>query len=854
MRIPLLGLAMICCLFFSCQKEAREIISSSTNDVISQENTRLEAKITKQTTTCWLNGYVFNEQKQPVSGAQVDCGGKTTITDSKGFFYFKEKLTVNKDYALIKVSKTGFLNGFRTFTPNNQKLTYLTEKIVLQAAGTPKIVASTGGTVTIDNIKLTFPANAVVKPGGIAYTGDIRVVARYINPADAAFPYLVPGILSGLNSAGEIKSLQSLGMANVELQDATGAKLEIASGKTVQMELPAPAGSPATIPLWHFNEKFGIWIQQGTANKVNNVYVAEANHFSIWNLDIEFNSFVLTMRFLNVGQVPVSNLRVDVYRANQSFVKGFYTDNAGEASLINCSSNETLTMKVAYPCDTIVYAIAPVTQSRTDVVIINSPAVQSYQFTGSLFTCNNQPLLNQPFQLYLTSPTGFVVLNGITDAQGHINTGTALPNCVGNALNAQTVSYISNRFYYSSTTQVQPGPNNYNATLCDSTGNGGFNDSDIVNIPDPSLRQKVRDVINKQTGNIYYADVKNIKTMRTYSVPLIQTIMGLQYFTSLDTLEITSINGITHSFTDLNPLANLPIRYLDLSRGSLTDISPLQHITTLTDLYLSENHITDISPIQPLHNLKTLWVSVNPIHQVNALQGLTQLTDLGVNTCQLSDISPLQGLTGLQYLNVGFNPQITTISPVQNMTGMLIFNIRGCQVTDISPIQNFASVSTLYLDSNRISNIAPLQNLTQLRYLDLSDNQITNLVSLNNCTLLGTIDLSDNQISSVAPLQGHPGIRSLNLRNNLITDISPLQNNTVLLALALDNNAISNVAPLSGLNLLQQLYLYNNNLTSITPLITSNPNLHSFYITQGNSIPGAQITSFQGTHPSCQVF
>ncbi|MEI9809360.1 MAG: hypothetical protein WDO16_16645 [Bacteroidota bacterium] len=68
-------------------------------------------------------------------------------------------------------------------------------------------------------------------------------------------------------------------MASVELYDEAGNKLQVAPGKTVSMEMPAPAGSNNEIPLWHFNETYGLWIQAGIATKNGNVFVAEVNHF-----------------------------------------------------------------------------------------------------------------------------------------------------------------------------------------------------------------------------------------------------------------------------------------------------------------------------------------------------------------------------------------------------------------------------------------------------------------------------------------------------------------------------------------------------------------------------------------------
>ena len=209
-------------LFFSCQKEV-DVKLDEPNEVVAQENQRLSAAITKQTTTTWLNGQILDEQNQPIPGASVSCAGKTATTDNKGFFYFTTTIIVNKDYALITVSKPGFLTGFRTFTPNREKLVYHSVKMVLQARPAAKVISNTtGGTFVADNIKLTFPANSVLRSNGSSYSGNINVTVRYIDPQSGNFLLMAPGMLAGLNTAGEIMALQSLGMANVEIRDDAG--------------------------------------------------------------------------------------------------------------------------------------------------------------------------------------------------------------------------------------------------------------------------------------------------------------------------------------------------------------------------------------------------------------------------------------------------------------------------------------------------------------------------------------------------------------------------------------------------------------------------------------------------------
>ncbi|RYZ95782.1 MAG: carboxypeptidase regulatory-like domain-containing protein, partial [Sphingobacteriaceae bacterium] len=455
--------------FFSCQKSLHWT-DGTPNNVISKENARLEKVVTNQTKETWLNGQVVNEQNQPVTGASVSCGNKTVITDNKGFYRFKEALRVNKDYALIKIEKPGFMTGYRTFTPNKTELAYKYEKVMLQATPAAKVVPGTGGTVTADNIKFTFTAESVVTKDGTPYIGNVNITARYIDPNAANFGFMMPGMLAGLNNNDQINAMQSFGMANVELKDDAGEKLEIAAGKTVKIEMPASATAPNSIPLWHFNEDYGIWVQQGVATKQGSVFVAEVNHFSIWNIDLEFNDFELNLKFQTNDTTPLANQLVSVYRANDEYVSTFYTDNAGEATLINCPSNEGLKVQLIFTCDTVLYSLAPLTQTRNDTIRVTGPSYKTYQLEGVVNECSNVPFAKHAFEMMLTGSNGsFIVLNGITNDTGGYNISTVLPICEASTFDVQTIAEVSGQYFYTAVTPIAEGVNDYNPVLCNST-------------------------------------------------------------------------------------------------------------------------------------------------------------------------------------------------------------------------------------------------------------------------------------------------------------------------------------------------------------------------------------------------
>jgi hypothetical protein len=119
------------------------------------------------------------------------------------------------------------------------------------------------------------------------------------------------------------------------------------------LKLPAPANGPATIPLWHFNEK--IWLVDTSGEqlpKTGDSYTAEVNHFSTWNLDLEFTNFKLDLQFKDQLGNALTGLHVQAYMDGLNKIKSFYTDNEGKATLINCPSSKPLIIKTLFQCDT----------------------------------------------------------------------------------------------------------------------------------------------------------------------------------------------------------------------------------------------------------------------------------------------------------------------------------------------------------------------------------------------------------------------------------------------------------------------------------------------------------------------
>ncbi|MEN9569179.1 MAG: hypothetical protein RL172_410 [Bacteroidota bacterium] len=312
-------------LFLSCQKE----LSSEGIDL----GITAPDLSTKINTT--VQGFVIDENDQPVQGAAVQAGSLSAVTDKYGYFRISNASLV-QNAAVLAVLKPGYFKAVKTFIASTNHQTLLRIKLLAKnTAGT--VSATAGGSCTLGNgLMISLPANGVVNAStNSAYTGTVSIAAQWLNPQATDINQIMPGDLRGLNTAGQLKLLQTYGMAAVELTGAAGEKLQVANGKKATIHFPLPAAlqasAPASIPLWYFDEVSGLWKEEGSASKNGSTYVAEVSHFSYWNCDMPLQESVqFTATIVNSAGQPVIGASVGFKYANGMYTGAHgYTDSSG---------------------------------------------------------------------------------------------------------------------------------------------------------------------------------------------------------------------------------------------------------------------------------------------------------------------------------------------------------------------------------------------------------------------------------------------------------------------------------------------------------------------------------------------
>lgn len=380
-------LLMVLVVFQACKKDTDIFVPDPHNPTVD-----LGTKVTHD-----VFGVIKDDAGQPVKDAKVSGGGKTTYTDANGVFLLRGASLYTRR-AYVQVEKQGYFEGSRAFLIGKEKRSYVEIELLKKNLSGSFATASGGQVESQDGVRISFGAGALVDQNGASYEGTVRVYARHINPAAEALYRQMPGNLWGINTQGNEIVMQTYGMAAVTLEGTGGQKLNLASGQEASVFFPLSAAlrshAPAEIPLWHFDQKEGIWKEEGSAQLTGQGYEGKVKHFSFWNVDAPFPLIDWTARFINQDGVPLANYFVVLERQGQTGVaySGTGTDGVVQGKI---PANEVLTLKITDRCGSVLYTtqIGPFA-SDTDSgdFTVNTAPSGEIQVSGRLVGCGGSPL------------------------------------------------------------------------------------------------------------------------------------------------------------------------------------------------------------------------------------------------------------------------------------------------------------------------------------------------------------------------------------------------------------------------------------------------------------------------------
>jgi len=340
-----------------------------------------------------ISGTVVDEKSEPLAGVVIHIRGEQIITDDNGYFNL---LNIELDAygTIVEADLENYWSLTKVIVPS--KVQKSQTRIMLLPKNDLRIMqADDGGMVNFNEaIKIDFPPNAFTTLDGETYSGEVNISAKYLDPHNENFATMSPGDFRAFNSESELQTLLSLGMAGVELAGSNNEKLELTSGVVAKLFIKVPDDTAVEeVPLWHFDEASGYWIEEGMAQREGDFYVGEVGHFSWWNYDMPFPAVKLSGVVIDGSGSGISGLTVSITIAEQTWNLGEeYTGNRG----FFCGwipAGPDLIIQIHNTCGNVIYEEAiGVFDEDTNLDPITVALENSIELCGALKTCDDELL------------------------------------------------------------------------------------------------------------------------------------------------------------------------------------------------------------------------------------------------------------------------------------------------------------------------------------------------------------------------------------------------------------------------------------------------------------------------------
>ncbi|GFR81462.1 leucine-rich repeat-containing protein 23 [Elysia marginata] len=214
-------------------------------------------------------------------------------------------------------------------------------------------------------------------------------------------------------------------------------------------------------------------------------------------------------------------------------------------------------------------------------------------------------------------------------------------------------------------------------------------------------------------------------------------------------------------------LAHAYVR-LDIHEREITDIEILQSFIHLRYVDVSKNALRDISPLSALTHMLTLKADENLLTTAK----LDEMPFLQVASFSHNRITTTEGINHplLEHLNLNNNriKEVTGLDATK-LTRLHTLELRGNKLESTDGIY-LPCIKNLFLAANVIRRIEGMSRLTGLTTLHLRDNQLESLEGFSDSQkLLQYINLRNNLVTSVkepAKMKVLPMLRALVLSGN----------------------------------------------------------------------------------------
>lgn len=413
-KLNIIGFLLLI-LISSCRKDINDVTENETTDPpIILTYTPSVNNITGD-----LIGQVVDENNQPMSDVKIKMNGENYFTNVFGHFIIKDVTMNSLGQHVEAFQNATHFPGSRRFFPQEGETSRIKIQMIKKEFNN-EFSALEGATVLIEGgANVEFEPNSIKDANGNIYEGTVMVASHWLDPLAKETLDKMPGNLQGVNILSEEVALQTFGMIAVELESPNGERLNIVDGNSATITMPVSdellSIAPDEIPLWSFNDEYGLWQEESFATLLNNTYVGKVEHFSFWNCDYPFPIVQVDGTFTDTDGNPLGGYLVEVELGNGSVGTG-YTYNTGTIYGM-FPANEILTFNLYDNCGDLIFSQdfgSFTTTTSIGTIAVSNPSANNTTIKGTLRDCDNNLVMNG---LVIATMNGYSTYHYITGGE-----------------------------------------------------------------------------------------------------------------------------------------------------------------------------------------------------------------------------------------------------------------------------------------------------------------------------------------------------------------------------------------------------------------------------------------------------
>lgn len=336
-----------------------------------------------------------------------------------------------------------------------------------------------------------------------------------------------------------------------------------------------------------------------------------------------------------------------------------------------------------------------------------------------------------------------------------------------------------------------------------------------VTIDDPAMDSQIRQLLQVDDSHTLYTN--ELWTITSLTVPSraesLSDLVKLPYLQSL-----TIHAGSFDSLSVLSVLTSLETLNLSETAVSEDDLRVIGSLPKLKELNMTKCSLSGISPLVSATGLTHLSLGSNTIRDLSALQGMTELTHLNLSHNAVTGLDALSGLAKLEQLDLSYN-SITDVAPLTSCTALTSLNLSGNKLTALNGIGQLSNLQTLSVAFNELVDVSSLCANTGLTELDISNNKITDITMLNTLSKLMSLNFSYNQVDKLPAFSKDANLISIKGSQNKLTSLDELAGLEMLNYVLMDFNAeLENVDALAQCYTLVEVSVFGTKVREVAAL------------------------------------